>query len=1013
MKQANAGGAKRPKSRAKRVARPRLKGATVSGGSRVPKYVYSFGNGKVETPRGAATPAALRELLGGKGAGLREMTELDVPVPPGFTITTEAWRAYVEAGRAQPPDLWPQVLDGLARLEAAAGSRFGDSSRPLLVSVRSGARVSMPGMMDTVLNLGLNDKTVEELARWTRNERFAWDCYRRFLAIFGDVVLGIERRAFDGPLEEIKARTGATSDAGVEPEELRDLVARYKALIADKTGQPFPQDPSEQLKLAINAVFDSWFARKAVDYRRIHRLPDDWGTAVTVMAMVFGNLGETSGTGVCFTRDPATGERKFFGEFLPNAQGEDVVAGVRTPEPLAALAKRMPRVYGQLVRLKDKLERHYRDMQDIEFTVQEGKLYLLQTRSGKRSGGAAVRIAVEMVKEGLFRDDTSRGLKPEERQRRERATALRRLEPSALHQLLHPVVDPRAQYIPLTQGLAATPGAAVGQVVFSPEKAVEAMLRDERVILVRPETSPEDVSGMHAAQGVLTSRGGLTSHAAVVARGMGKPCVVGASEIAVDEEHRLFRVGRVPVREGQWITLTEKGEVAPGRLPLVPPSLSPEFEQLLEWARIESTTRVRANADTPEDARKAREFHAEGIGLVRTEHMFFGKDRIAIVQAMIMAEDRAERQRAVDQLLPFQREDFVGIFTAMDGWPVTIRLLDPPLHEFLPKYKDVLEEYTRLDALGMNPQRQQELAALKGRIEQLLEVNPMLGHRGCRLGITFPEIYEMQARAIIEAACTVSRQGIRVEPEIMIPLTGTEAEMKLTERMTRGVADRVMDEMGVRVLYTIGTMIEVPRAALIADKLAGPAEFFSFGTNDLTQMTFGYSRDDIGKFLPYYLDKKLLRDDPFAVLDQEGVGEMIRIGIERGRRTRPDLKVGICGEHGGEPASVKFCHRVRMNYVSCNPYSVPIAWVAAAQANLEEHAPGGAKSISATERTGRSGVTPPATASTVGRRRRRATSKIEAGARAGSGQRGVPRQRHERGRRRATGRRAPGGERHA
>jgi pyruvate, orthophosphate dikinase len=921
------------------AARSRSRGS--GPGVRVPRYIYSFGNGHAEEPRGGATPAALRDLLGGKGAGLVEMTRLGIPVPPGFTITTEAWAAYVAGGRKQPPALWPQVLEGLSRLEAAAGARFGDSSRPLLVSVRSGARASMPGMMDTVLNLGLNDKTVDGLARWTRNERFAWDCYRRFVTIFGDVVLGIDRQLFERPLDEAKAQAEVKTDAEVPAGTLRALVARYKELVAQRSGQPFPQDPAEQLRLAINAVFNSWFAKKAVDYRRINRMSDEWGTAVTVMAMVFGNLGDSSGTGVCFTRDPATGERQFFGEFLPNAQGEDVVAGIRTPEPLAALEQRQPRAYRELVRLKDKLERHYRDMQDIEFTVQEGKLYLLQTRSGKRTGVAAVRIAMEMAREGLLdgRRPGKGGPSPAAK-----GLALLRVEPSSLHQLLHPVVDPAARYTALTQGLAGTPGAAVGQVVFSPDKAVEAAFHEkpEEVILVRTETSPEDVAGMHAAQGVLTARGGLTSHAAVVARGMGKPCVVGASDVVVDEERGLFRVGRTTVREGQWISLTEKGEVVLGRLPLKDPELSDEFRELLQWAQAISTTRVRANADTPDDARKAREFGAEGIGLVRTEHMFFGEERIPIVREMILAGDVTGRQRAVDRLLPFQREDFEGIFTAMDGFPVTIRLLDPPLHEFLPKYKDVLEEYTKLDALAINPERHRELGAIKARLEQLLEVNPMLGHRGCRLGITFPEIYEMQVRAIAEAACAVRRHGIRVEPEIMIPLTGTEAEMTLTEAMTRKVAETVMREAGVKIPYTVGTMIEVPRASLIASKLARSAEFFSFGTNDLTQMTFGYSRDDIGKFLPYYLDKRLLPDDPFAVLDQEGVGEMIRIGIERGRRTRPDLKVGICGEHGGEPASVKFCHHVGMTYVSCSPYMVPIAWLAAAQAQVQEPREAGA-----------------------------------------------------------------------
>jgi pyruvate,orthophosphate dikinase len=892
---------------------PRAKSARSA--ARGPKYVYSFANGKAEGS------SALRHLLGGKGCEIAEMTNLGIPVPPGFTITTEAWAAYNANARTHPAGLWRQVEEQLRRLETVTRTKFGDDERPLLVSVRSGARASMPGMMDTVLNLGLNDRTVDGLAQWTKNERFAWDCYRRFLTIFGDVVLSIERRAFDDLLDGVKMRTGARTDADVPPAALRELVAEFKELVQARTGQPFPQDPMEQLRLAINAVFDSWFAKKAVDYRRIHRLPDDWGTAVTVMSMVFGNLGPTSGTGVCFSRDPATGERRFFGEFLINAQGEDVVAGIRTPEPLDALRTRMPAVYGRLTAIKDRLERHYRDMQDIEFTVQEGRLFILQTRSGKRTAAAAVRIAVEMVKQKLI----------------DRHTALGRVDPESLNQLLVKTVDRETKYTAIAQGLAATPAAAVGKVVFDPEKAVEMALRDEPVILVRQETSPEDVAGMHAAQGVLTSRGGLTSHAAVVARGWGKSCVVGAGDVLVDEEKRLFRAGRAVVREGQVITLNgATGEVIVGAVPLVAPKLSAEAEELLRWAREVATTTVRANADTPADAAKAREFHAVGIGLVRTEHMFFKDDRIPIVREMIMAQDEHERRKAVDRLLPFQREDFIGIFTAMAPFPVTIRLLDPPLHEFLPKYKEVLEEHTRLDALGINPARHQELGAIKARLEALIEANPMLGHRGCRLGITFPEIYEMQVRAIMEAACEVTRRRVRVEPEIMIPLTGTVAEMKLTREMTVRVAEQVLTEMGVTVPYAVGTMIEVPRAALIADRIAEYAEFFSFGTNDLTQMTFGYSRDDIGKFLPFYLEKKLLPADPFAVLDQDGVGELMRIGIQRGRKRRPGLKVGICGEHGGEPSSVEFCHHVGMDYVSCSPFMVPIAWLAAAQAQIKE-----------------------------------------------------------------------------
>ncbi len=895
-----------------RRARRRSAGAA---STRTPKYVYAFANGKADGS------SALRPLLGGKGCELAEMTTLGVPVPPGFTITTEAWAAYDAGGKKQPPGLWSQVMSALSRLEAIAGGRLGDPDRPLLVSVRSGARASMPGMMDTVLNLGLNDRSVEGLARRTRNERFAWDCYRRFIALFGDVVLSIERRALDALLDAAKARAGARTDADLTPDALRTLVGELKARVQEQTGRPFPQEPHEPLRLAINAVFDSWWAKKAVDYRRINHLSDDWGTAVTVMAMVFGNLGPTSGTGVCFSRDPASGERRFFGEFLVNAQGEDVVAGIRTPEPLDALKQKMPAVYKKLTTIKDRLEAHYRDMQDIEFTVQEGRLFILQTRSGKRTGAAAIRIAVEMVNE----------------RRIDRDTALLRVEPASLHQLLVKTVDPQAKYTAIAKGLPATPAAAVGKVVFDPEKAVEMALREEKVILVRAETSPEDVAGMHAAQGVLTSRGGLTSHAAVVARGWGKCCVVGAGDVVVDEENHLFRAGRAVVREGQVITLNgATGDVIVGAQPLVDPKLSDEFRKILAWAQEKATTSVRANADTPADAAKAREFGAVGIGLVRTEHMFFGDERIPIVRDMIMAQDTEARRKAVDRLLPFQREDFIGIFRAMAPHPVTIRLLDPPLHEFLPKYKEVLEEYTRLDARGFNPERHAELGALKARLEALQEANPMLGHRGCRLGITFPEIYDMQVRAIMEAACQVAGERLSVEPEIMIPLTGTVAEMKLTREMTDRVARQVIAETGRHVRYSVGTMIEVPRAALVADRIAEHAEFFSFGTNDLTQLTYGYSRDDIGKFLPFYLEKKLLPHDPFAVLDQRGVGELVRIGIERGRHTVPGLKVGICGEHGGEPSSVEFCHRVGMTYVSCSPYMVPVAWLASAHAEVKE-----------------------------------------------------------------------------
>jgi pyruvate, orthophosphate dikinase len=886
------------------------------------KYVYSFGGGKAEGS------SVMRNLLGGKGCELAEMTNLGIPVPPGFTITTQAWAAFNRNDRAFPDGLLDQVTSALEKLEHDAGLVFGDPKRPLLVSVRSGARVSMPGMMETVLNLGLNDATVEGLAAWTRNERFAWDCYRRFITMFGDVVLGLRREAFDEHLTALKSRLGVKSDPEVPAAELRKLTQTYKDVVASRSSKPFPQDPRQQLELAIRAVFDSWFGKKAIEYRRINNIPPDWGTAVTVMSMVFGNLGETSGTGVGFTRDPRTGERRFYAEFLANAQGEDVVAGIRTPEHIDDLARRMPEIYDELLAIAGRLERHYKDMQDIEFTIQESKLYLLQTRAGKRSAAAAVKVAVDLVHEAVI----------------DQHTALLRVNPRDLARLFVPLLDPRDKQAAisagrlLARGLAAAPGGAVGQVVFDADRAVELAKDGQRVILVRPETSPEDVAGMYASEGIVTARGGRTSHAAVVAVGMGKPCIVGASDIVVHEERRVFEAGGRLVREGEVIAIDgETGEVILDAVGRTEPQVSGATQEFLAWADRYRTLGVRANADTPEDAARAREFGAEGIGLVRTEHMFFASDRIPIVREMIMAPDTVSRRAAVQKLLPFQRDDFIGIFRAMDGLPVTIRLLDPPLHEFLanPKeYREMIEERARLEALNINPARKAALDEKLAKIDALREANPMLGHRGCRLGITSPEIYAMQVRAIMEAACTVAEQGLKVEPEIMIPLTGTVGEMKLTYDNTRKVAEAVLVEMGGPCTYTIGTMIEVPRAALIADKIAQDAEFFSFGTNDMTQMTFGYSRDDVAKFLPEYLQKGLLPHDPFSVLDQEGVGELIRIGIERGRRTRPGLKIGICGEHGGEPSSVEFCHKVGMTYVSCSPFMIPIARLSAAQARL-------------------------------------------------------------------------------
>jgi pyruvate, orthophosphate dikinase len=886
------------------------------------KYVYSFGGGKAEGS------SVMRNLLGGKGCELAEMTNLGIPVPPGFTITTQAWAAYNRNARTFADGMLDQVTAALEKLEHDAGLVFGDPKRPLLVSVRSGARVSMPGMMETVLNLGLNDETVEGLAAWTRNERFAWDCYRRFITMFGDVVLGIRRDAFDEHLTALKARLGVNSDPDVPAAELRKLTQTYKDVVASRSKTPFPQEPRQQLELAIRAVFDSWFGKKAIEYRRINNIPGDWGTAVTVMSMVFGNLGDTSGTGVGFTRDPRTGERHFYAEFLANAQGEDVVAGIRTPEHIDDLKRRMPEIYDELLAIAGRLERHYKDMQDIEFTIQEGKLYLLQTRAGKRSAAAAVKVAVDLVHETVI----------------DQHTALLRVNPRDLARLFVPLLDPRDKQVAvsagrlLARGLAAAPGGAVGQVVFDADRAVELAKNGQQVILVRPETSPEDVAGMYASEGIVTARGGRTSHAAVVAVGMGKPCIVGASDIVVHEERRVFEAGGRLVREGEVISIDgETGEVILDAVKRTEPQVTGATQEFLAWADRYRKLGVRANADTPEDAARAREFGAEGIGLVRTEHMFFASDRLPIVREMIMAPDTVSRRAAVQKLLPFQREDFIGIFRAMDGLPVTIRLLDPPLHEFLanPKeYREMIEERARLEALNINPARKAALDEKLAKIDALREANPMLGHRGCRLGITSPEIYAMQVRAIMEAACTVAEQGVKVEPEIMIPLTGTVGEMKLTYDNTKKVADAVLVEMGGPCKYTVGTMIEVPRAALIADKIAQDAEFFSFGTNDLTQLTFGYSRDDVAKFLPEYLQRGLLPHDPFSVLDQEGVGELVRIGIERGRRVRPDLKIGICGEHGGEPSSVEFCHKVGMTYVSCSPFMLPIARLSAAQARL-------------------------------------------------------------------------------
>jgi pyruvate,orthophosphate dikinase len=877
--------------------------------------VYFFGNGAAEGTRD------MRAVLGGKGANLAEMTNLGVPVPPGFTIACECCGAYLRDGGV-PGGLREEVDRALIRLETATGKRFGDETNPLLVSVRSGAPVSMPGMMETILNLGLNDRTVLGLARASGNARFAYDSYRRFLQMYGDVVLGVPLAHFESLLQTKRILNKVETDAELSETVLRNLVEEYKRLA------PFPMEPREQLWGAIQAVWRSWTLKKAVDYRRVNGIPHDLGTAVNIVAMVFGNLGDDSGTGVAFTRDPSTGERKFYGEFLVNAQGEDVVAGIRTPLPIDVMAERLPGAHRELVATKDRLETHFRDMQDLEFTVERGNLYLLQTRTGKRTAAAAVRIAVEMQAEGLI----------------SKSEAVARVPAREIDQLLHPVIDATVRAIPIVRGLPASPGAASGVAVFDPDVAVSRANLGEDVILVREETTPEDFHGLVSARAVVTARGGMTSHAAVVARGMGKCAVVGCKEMEVDAAARRFRVGETVVAEGDWLTVDgATGSVYAGALPTVPSevvrvingTLRPEsapvyqaFATVLSWGDEVRTLRVRANADTPRDARVARNFGAEGIGLCRTEHMFFEGDRITSMREMIVARDEAGRRRALAKLLPMQRTDFEGIFEAMDGLPVTIRLLDPPLHEFLPHGG----EESKLLARTLRIPRDE----LNRIVEGLRETNPMLGHRGCRLGITYPEITEMQGRAIFEAAVRSARRGIEVKPEIMIPLVATHEELEHQRAILEHVAAQVLGPMGIEIPFLIGTMIELPRAALTADRIAERAEFFSFGTNDLTQTTLGMSRDDAGRFLPAYLDRGILADDPFQVLDEDGVGRLIRYGVSEGRRVRPSLKVGICGEHGGEPRSVAFCHHLGLDYVSCSPYRVPVARLAAAHAALNK-----------------------------------------------------------------------------
>ena len=881
------------------------------------KWVYTFGDGKAEGE------LAMRELLGGKGANLAEMANLGLPVPPGFTITTEVCTYYYDHDRTYPPELKDEVERALAYVGKIAGKTFGDAKNPLLVSVRSGARASMPGMMDTVLNLGLNDETVEAVAA-SSDSRFAYDSYRRFITMYSSVVLGTGHHHFEDALEEYKERKGHTLDTDLSADDWKTLIRRYGAIVEKELGKPFPQDPHEQLWGAVGAVFGSWMNARAKKYRELHAIPASWGTAVNVQSMVFGNRGETSATGVAFTRNPSTGEKELYGEFLINAQGEDVVAGIRTPQDITekarlaaksnkpSMERAMPEAYRELVRIYGILERHYRDMQDMEFTVEAGKLWMLQTRNGKRTGKAALRIAVDLASEGLITE----------------AEAVGRVDPAALDQLLHPTIDPKAERKIIATGLPASPGAASGAIVFNSDEAESAKKNGRKVILVRVETSPEDIHGMHAAEGILTTRGGMTSHAAVVARGMGKPCVSGAGSLRVDYAAQTMSVAGVTLKKGDIITIDgSAGQVLQGEVAMLEPELSGEFATLMGWADKTRKLKVRANADTPLDARTARNFGAEGIGLCRTEHMFFEGDRILAVREMILADDETGRRAALAKLLPMQRHDFAELFTIMSGLPVTIRLLDPPLHEFLPHTEAEIAEVAK--AMATSPDK------LKRRAAELHEFNPMLGFRGCRLAIAYPEIAEMQARAIFEAAVEAQKTtGTAVVPEIMVPLVVTRAEFDLVKERIDAMAAAVSSETGTRVSYQTGTMIELPRACLLAHEIAETAEFFSFGTNDLTQTALGISRDDAATFLGTYTQKGILPSDPFVTIDQDGVGELVRIGVERGRRTRPDIKLGICGEHGGDPASVRFCSEVGLDYVSCSPYRVPIARLAAAQAAL-------------------------------------------------------------------------------
>jgi pyruvate,orthophosphate dikinase len=901
---------------ASKVARKSAAAKTAKG--KKGKWVYAFGDGKAEGR------ASMRNLLGGKGAGLAEMAQLGLPVPPGFTITTEVCTYFYQHGKTYPKDLKRQVDAALVEVGRVTGKKFGDRENPLLVSVRSGARASMPGMMDTVLNLGLNDGTVNALAAKSGDRRFALDSYRRFITMYCDVVLGIEHHHFEEILDDHKHRSGYTLDTDLNADDLHELVARYKERVQEERGEPFPQDPNAQLWGAIGAVFGSWMNQRAITYRRLHNIPESWGTAVNVQAMVFGNMGEGSATGVAFTRNPSTGEKKLYGEYLINAQGEDVVAGIRTPQEITesarkaagsdkpSMEKALPEAFAALKRIQGALERHYRDMQDLEFTVEQGKLWMLQTRSGKRTAQAALRIAVDLAREKLI----------------DKKEAVKRIDAAALDQLLHPTIDPKAERKIIATGLPASPGAACGEIVFSSDEAEALKSAGRKVILVRVETSPEDIHGMHAAEGILTTRGGMTSHAAVVARGMGKPCVSGAGSLRVDYRTQTLSAGGIVLKKGETLTIDgSTGQVLAGAVPMIEPVLAGEFATIMKWADELRKLKVRANADTPADARAAIKFGAEGIGLCRTEHMFFDEDRIRAMREMILAEDEAARRAALGKLLPMQRSDFLALFKIMGGLPVTIRLLDPPLHEFLPHSEKEIAEVAQ--AMGADPQR------LADRARELHEFNPMLGFRGCRLAIAYPEIAEMQARAIFEAAAQAGREtGKPVAPEIMVPLIASKREFDLVKERIDATAKKVAAETGAKLRYQVGTMIELPRAALKADEIAETAEFFSFGTNDLTQTAFGISRDDAASFLSIYTAKGILPSDPFVSLDRDGVGELIRIAVRRGRKVRQKLKLGICGEHGGDPASVAFCHEVGLDYVSCSPFRVPIARIAAAQAAL-------------------------------------------------------------------------------